>query len=168
MTIAVDLGRKATKQTKQKKYSLHNKELESVSAAKYLGVTISDNLNWGTHLDNITKKANQTLGFLWRNIEVHNQDLKSTAYKTLIQPQLEYAPTAWPHTLLLTYTNFNLFNAGPPGGLLTSSITTMLGNLNWRILAQRRIDSQLVMMYKVTYDLVAIPAYALNTKLKGV
>ena len=126
------------------KYSLHNKEQESVSAAKYLEVTISDNLNWGSHLDNITKKANQTLGFLKRNIKVHNQDLKSTAYKTLIQPQLEYAPTAWPHTLLLTYTNFNLFNAGLPGGLLTSSVTTMLGNLNWRILDQRRIDSRLV------------------------
>ena len=150
------------------KYSLHNKELERVTAAKYLRVTISDNLNWGTHLDNITKKANQTLGFLKRNIKVHNQNLKSTAYKTLIQPQLEYAPTAWSHTLLLTYTNFNLFNAGLPGGLLTSSVTTMLGNLNWCILDQRCIESRLVMMYKVTYDLVTIPAYALNTKSKGV
>ena len=29
------------------KYSLHNTELESVSATKYLGVTISEDLNWG-------------------------------------------------------------------------------------------------------------------------
>ena len=42
----------------------------------------------------------------------------------------------------------------------TSSVTTMLGNLNWRTLDQRRIDSRFVMLYKVTYDLVAIPAYA--------
>ena len=34
----------------------------------------------------------------------------------------------------------------------------MLKDLNWRPLDQRRIDSRLVMMYKVTYDLVAIPA----------
>ena len=47
---------------------LHNTELESVSAAKYLGVTISEDLRWGKHMDNITKKANQTLGFLKRNI----------------------------------------------------------------------------------------------------
>ena len=40
----------------------------------------------------------------------------------------------------------------------TSSVTAMLNDLNWRPLDQRRIDNILLMMYKVTYDLVAIPA----------
>ena len=39
------------------------------------------------------QKANQTLGFLKRNIRVHNKDLKSTAYKTLVRSQLQYAFT---------------------------------------------------------------------------
>ena len=64
------------------KYILHNVELESVPAAKYLGVTIADDLSWSKHIDITTKKANQTLGFLKRNIRVHNKDLKSVAYKT--------------------------------------------------------------------------------------
>ena len=34
----------------------------------------------------------------------------------------------------------------------------MLQDLNWHPLDQRRIDSRLVLLYKVTYDLVAIPA----------
>ena len=81
------------------KYFLHDTMLDSVSSAKYLGVTISDDLSWSTHIDNITKSANQTLGFLKRNIRVHNKDLKSVAYKTLVRPQLEYASTVWsPHT----------------------------------------------------------------------
>ena len=46
-------------------------QLESATAAKYLGVTISDDLSWGTHVNNISKKAIQTLGFLKRNIKVH-------------------------------------------------------------------------------------------------
>ena len=80
------------------KYILHNVELESASAAKYLGVTVADDLAWSLHTDNTTKKANQTLGFLKRNIRVHNRDLKSFAYKTLVRPQLEYASTVWyPH-----------------------------------------------------------------------
>ena len=40
----------------------------------------------------------------------------------------------------------------------TSSVTAMLKDLNWYPLDQRRLDSRLLMMYKVTYDLIAIPA----------
>ena len=38
--------------------------LESVSLAKYLGVDISSDLSWDTHINRISKKANNTLGFL--------------------------------------------------------------------------------------------------------
>ena len=84
-------------------YLLHDTMLDSVSSAKYLGVTILDDLSWSTHIDNITKSANQTLGFLKRNIRVHNKDLKSEVYNTLVRPQLEYASTVWSPTLLLIY-----------------------------------------------------------------
>ena len=40
----------------------------------------------------------------------------------------------------------------------TSSMTQMIKDLNWRTLEQRRIDSRFILMYKITYDLVAIPA----------
>ena len=40
----------------------------------------------------------------------------------------------------------------------TFSVTQMIKDLNWRILEQRRIDSRLTLIYKITYDLVAIPA----------
>ena len=40
----------------------------------------------------------------------------------------------------------------------TSSVTKTLENLHWRQLDQRSIDSRLVIMYKVTYNLDAIPA----------
>ena len=80
------------------KYYLYDTMLDCVSSAKYLEVIISDDLSWRTLIDNITKSANQTLGFLKRNIRVHNKDLKSVAYKTLVRPQLEYASTVWsPH-----------------------------------------------------------------------
>ena len=44
------------------KYFVHNTELESVSAAKYLGVTIYNDLNWETHIENITKKLTKHKG----------------------------------------------------------------------------------------------------------
>ena len=139
--------------------------LDSVSSAKYLGVTITDDLSWSTHIDNITKSANQTLGFLKRNIQVHNKDLKSVAYKTLVRPQLEYPLTVWsPHTA----TDIQKVEAVQRRAArwvyrdysYTSSVTAKMKDLNWRFLDQRRIDSRLipVMLYKVTYDLVAIPS----------
>ena len=92
--------------------------LDSVSSAKYLGVTISDDLSWITHIDNITKSANQTLGFLKRNIRVHNKDLKSVEFKTLVRPQLEYASTVWSPKLPLINRKWKRSKGGLPGGCI--------------------------------------------------
>ena len=39
-------------------YTLHGHTLDHVTKAEYLGVTISSNLKWGSHINNIIKKAN--------------------------------------------------------------------------------------------------------------
>ena len=145
------------------KYILHTVELESAPAVNYLGVTIADDLSWSPHIDNTTKKANQTLGFLKRNIRVHIKDLKSVAYKTLVRPQLEYASTVWYPYQDKDINKVEAVQRRAAKWAIrdykyTSSVTAMLKDLNWRPLDQRRIDSRLLMMYKVTYDLVAIPA----------
>jgi len=62
--------------------------LESVSSAKYLGVDISSDLSCDTHINRISKKANSILCF-------HSESLKSSAYKVLVRPQLEYCSTVW-------------------------------------------------------------------------
>ena len=41
----------------QTKYHFHGCVLENVPSAKYLGVTISEDLKWSEHINNITKKA---------------------------------------------------------------------------------------------------------------
>ena len=52
-------------------YTLHNCIHESVSSATYLGVDISSDLSCDAHI-RISKKANNTLGFLRRNIKIHS------------------------------------------------------------------------------------------------
>ena len=46
---------------------LHNYILQPVDSSKYLGVTISNDLD--PHINNITTIANKTLGFLHRNMK---------------------------------------------------------------------------------------------------
>ena len=42
---------------------LHNHTHESVSSAKYMGVTLQSNFKWNQHIDNITSNGNKSLGF---------------------------------------------------------------------------------------------------------
>ena len=67
-------------------YSLHQQTLEQVRPAKYLGLTITDNLESGQHVSEISCKATKTLGFLRRNLALAPRHTKEVAYKTLVRP----------------------------------------------------------------------------------
>ena len=128
---------------------------------KYLGVTISHDLNWNQHCNNICSKANRTLGLLRRMLSDCPTDVKSKPYTTLVRPQLEYACLVWnPYTkrnihqieqvqhraarfVFRDYSNF-------------SHITSMLKQLGWVTLEQRRLSYQLSLVYKIQQGLVGI------------
>ena len=76
-------------------YTLHQQTLEQVQSAKYLGLTITDDLDWGQHSSEITCKATKTLGFLQRILTMAPRHTKEVAYRTLVRPQLEYAAPIW-------------------------------------------------------------------------
>jgi hypothetical protein len=57
-------------------YTIHGHILQHVDSTKYLGLSISKNRSWNTHVDAITKKANNTLAFLRRNIDTCPQSVK--------------------------------------------------------------------------------------------
>ena len=83
----------------QANYTLEGTVLENVESIKYLGVTITNDLKWNTHISNVCTKANRTLGFLRRNLYSCPPDVKEAAYKGLVQPVLEYGSSVWdPHT----------------------------------------------------------------------
>ena len=46
-------------------YTLHQQILEQVQSAKYLGLTITDDLDWGQHISEISAKATKTL-YTWK------------------------------------------------------------------------------------------------------
>ena len=86
------------KSTKIFQYRLHGHILEPETNSKYLGVTINNKLSWTKHIDNITKKANGSIAFLRRNLQISQKHIKTKAYTTLVRPQIEYAAAIWdPH-----------------------------------------------------------------------
>ena len=151
-------------------YSIHEHQLKEVKAAKYLGVTIDRTLSWNEHINNVTKKANNTRAFLQRNINIC--PIKTLCYQTFVRPIVEYASTVWD---LSTEKNTNSGeNVQRQAARFVksdyrrrSSVTTMLESLNWVSLASRRAEAKLVMLYRITNNLVDVTTSALTAAPTG-
>ena len=76
-------------------YQLKGVTLEKVSSTPYLGVSVSENLEWGDHISKIASKANSTLGFLRRNLKGCPSKLKEIAYFSMVRSLLEYSCPVW-------------------------------------------------------------------------
>ena len=82
--------------------TLEGKVLDNVEKIKCLGIIITNDLKWNTHVSNICTKANRTIGFLRRNLAACPQDVKKSAYKALVRPVLEYGSSVWdPQSIFL-------------------------------------------------------------------
>ena len=155
-------------------YILHGQLFETVTQAKYLGITITSDLRWNAHINSISSKANRSLGFLHRNLKVSSIQIKTLAYFTFVRPILENSCTLTPldpHTAT-QINKLEMIQRRAARYVLhrhhnTSSVTNMLQSLGWRSLADRRKDAKLCMLYKISNDLVGIPAnkniFPLNT-----
>ena len=146
-------------------YVLRGHTLKVVSQAKYLGVTISGDLRWNTHINNITNKANSTLAVLKRNVRVSSKPLKETAYKSLVRPQMEYCSPLWdPHHKNLKKKIedvqrrsarwvYNKYQYGPrhPNAMTP---TEMIQQLQWTSMETRRRWARLVLVYKMLNNMV--------------
>ena len=151
-------------------YTLHGHTLEVVDSAKYLGVTISEDLQWSKHIDNTVSKANRTMGFIRRNLTDCTKPVKAAAYTTMARPTLEYASTVWdPHSSAETHkleqvqrraARFvhNNYTERTPG-----CVTHMVQNLGWQPLQQRRYNNRLIIMFKIIHELVDVQTDVITT-----
>jgi hypothetical protein len=62
--------------------------VKSTNKAKYLGVTITNDLTWNHHINNITNKVNASLRFIKRNVKTNSIKTKELAYKTYVRPHI--------------------------------------------------------------------------------
>ena len=153
-------------------YTLEGTVLENVDSTKYLGVTITNDLKWNTHINNICTKANRTLGFLRRNLFACPQDVKEAAYKGLMRPVLEYGSSVWdPHTKCLQEELEKVQNRA--ARFVTrnytfeeGSMTGILEQLKWESLKKRRTDNRLILLYKGLKGKARIPTDDLIPKTR--
>lgn len=141
-------------------YILHRHTLTSVSSAKYLGCTFTSNLQWSQHVSNIYNKANRTLEFLKRNLNISATSVKTNAYKSLVRPIVDASPVWDPYhkteidRIEMVQRRGARYVTNRFGN--RSSVSSMIQHLEWRSLESRRRDARLALFYKIEHGEVAI------------
>ena len=127
-------------------YKLGGEALLPTNSTAYLGIELSSDLKWNNHVRKTASKANQTLGVLRRNLKNCLREIKNMAYKSILRPKMEYAAPIWdPYTK----DNIQLLEAVQRRAARFvcnkysrhESITSMLQDLDWPFLEQRRAES---------------------------
>ena len=128
-------------------YTLGGTVVENVENIKYLGVIITNDLRWNTHVSNVCTKANRTLGFLSQNLCACPQKVKEAAYKGLVRPVLEYSGSVLgpsgiglQNELEKVQNRAARFVTGNYN-FETGSMTGILEHLKWESLKKRRRDT---------------------------
>ena len=145
-------------------YTMKGEPLEIVHHHPYLGVELSDSLKYHLHIDNICKKASSVLGFLKRNLKHCPPKVKERAYQSLVRPMVEYATPIWnpqqktqiKQVEQIQRNTARFVKNQPYNPEKPDSVTSMVQNLNWNTLEQRRSMADVTLMYKVVHQLVAI------------
>ena len=150
-------------------------------SAKYLGITISDNMDWGQTFQKFLPKqlrhlvSSPEFGFLRRNLAFAPRSTKEVAYKTLVRPKLEYAAPIWSPYSKLQINQVEKVQRTAACWTCrrwrsTSSVGEMLDELEWPSLEARRDRSSLLLFHKIHSGAVSIekdkyltPAHSLKS-----
>ena len=142
-------------------YILHDHQLQSVASAKYLGVTMTSDLKWDAHINDITSKASKTLGFVRRNLRICSRKAKAAAYKALVRPLLEFASPVWDPITTTCIDSLEKIQRRAARWTMrdyrqTSSVDAMLQELDWPTLQARRKTARLTALYKYKNGLLHV------------
>ena len=140
---------------------LGNLPLQKVETFKYLGVLISQDMSWSSHIETTCSKAKKVLGLLYRKFyECSNTETLVQLYLSLVRPHLEYACSVWsPHLV-------KDINAIENVQKFASRMATHNWNLNYNdllsltdlpTLERRRMDLKLGQLFKIVHKLCSFP-----------
>jgi len=133
-------------------YQLEHCTLKTVNEITYLGITINSKLTWTDHILHIIKRANQSLGFLRRNLSV---------CLTYVRPKLEFASTVWNPYHQKDIQAIEMVQSRAVRFITNTydhytSITTIISQLQLESLQERTSKACIILVYKIINRLVCI------------
>ena len=131
--------------------------IENKPYTKDLGIYITENLKWSHHINFITKKASVSAYQILKSFRTKEVGILIHLFKTYVRPKLEHNSEIWsPHLLKdiekledvqKSYTR-NIFKRC---GISYLSYSDRLQQANLQSLERRRLQKDLVYLYKIFY-----------------
>ena len=152
-----------TKNTTIYPYSMLCQTLKDVDHTSYLGITLTEILNWNIHTNNIENKANKTFGgFVKRRLFKCPQVVKSQAYKSLVRPTMVYGSSVWDPYMEYQKAALEKVQRRTARfvtntyGRETGCVTKALKILKWETLEERRKVARLTLLHRTLNNQVAV------------
>ena len=127
--------------------------IETVSTHKHLGLTLSSDAKWTSHISIIIDKAWQRIGVMRALKFLLNRKSLERMYFSLIRPLLEHAEVVWDNINdPLKHDLESVQNEAErivTGEIKYCNIQKLLFELKWETLTERRKKHRLIMLYKM-------------------
>ena len=153
---------RAPSNTHTRFYTMNGQIVRPVLEAVYLGVSFTHNFSWDSHIRSVESKASRTLGFLKRNLKGAPYHLRALAYTSMVQSTMDYAGAIWdPHQKTKADKLERVHNRAARWALRqrhtgAASVGTMLSELGWSTMSERRRRQRLLLVWKVMTGAVDI------------
>ena len=141
---------------------LNGQPLQIVKSFKYLGLMISSDLGWSTHIQYICSKAKKMLGILYRQFSSNaTESTMVKLYLSQVRPLLEYGVEVW-HPYLSKDTqaleNVQKFALRICSNNWQANYHDLLEHYNLPNLENRRLYLSLCTFFKIVHKLSYFPA----------
>jgi hypothetical protein len=147
----------------QAAYSVNDVDLPTVDKLKDLGLTVNNNLHFDLYIDSVVARAFRLCSCILNGFYTKSLGFMLKLYTTYVRPLLEYNTVVWsPQTLkyidkcerVQRYFTKRLL------GLWDVSYLDRLGRLKLESLEERRIQFDLICVFKIVHGLVNLPCDA--------
>ena len=131
-------------------------KINQVATHKHLGIFLSKNMKWTTHIDYSVNKARKKLGLLRRQSKSLSTKQKIDTYKTMIRPVLEYGSVLFDNCSVCDNLKIESCQRTAAlictGAMRRTETKLLLEYLRWDSLEDRRKISKTSLFYKIIHN----------------
>ena len=135
--------------------SISGSPIERVRTFKYLGITLSHNLSWSTHINSLICKSKKLLGLIYRQFYSRSSPKAILSlYITIVRPILEYCSCCWDppsSSMIAKLEKVQHFALKIASKSWSSTYQSLLSNFNLPTLSHRRSINKITQLFKINH-----------------